>query len=137
MQLVRVFQIRPAAATAGIEGKTEALEFEQALAIGVTQRRHHGNLRLQQGLAEIVFLADRRIRPAPGTIELGDQRLAILDAHLVDAVLITVEGQQPAIAAIAQGVHGVEHRVRSEAGVRSGRGSIHWHHRWPVRDAIG
>ena len=126
-QLVRVFQIRPAAAAARVEGEAEALVPKQGLALRIGQRRHGGDFRLGQGQGEDMLLADRRIAPAAGAVELGDQRRAVFHPHLIDAILIAVQGQQAAIAAIAGGVHGIQHRVRREGVIgvlHRGRGGV-------------
>ncbi|MGV8677847.1 phosphotransferase, partial [Pseudomonas aeruginosa] len=64
------------------QGEAEAGECEQAFAVA-RQRRHHRHLAFRQLGAEGVLLADRRVAPAVRSVELGDQRLAVLDADLV------------------------------------------------------
>jgi hypothetical protein len=71
----------------------------QGLAVA-QQRRHHRNLLRRQFGGKRVLLANRRIAPAAGTIELGDHRLAVLDPDLIDPILVAVERQHPPVAAI-------------------------------------
>ena len=65
-----------------------------------------------------MLLADGRIAPAVRPIELGDQRLAILDADLIHPILIAVERQHPAVAAIAERLDCVQYGLRRELGIR-------------------
>jgi hypothetical protein len=76
-------------------------------------------------LAEGVLLANGRIRPALGPVELGDHRDVILDADLIDPVLVAIEREQVAVGAVTQRVHAVEDHVRFERGERVGRISCH------------
>ena len=63
-----------------------------------------------------MLFQDLRIAPAPGPIELGHHHAPIFQKHLEDAVFIRVQLQQPAVAAQAHGIEGIEHRFRSQAG---------------------
>ncbi|MCY1495524.1 hypothetical protein D9M68_294280 [compost metagenome] len=122
VELVQVARLRRAAAAAGEEGEAKARVLEQAFAV-THQRRHHGHLAFGQFGAEAVLLAYGRIAPALGPVELGDQRFGVLDAHLVDAVLVAVEGEYPRVAEIADTFHGIQYQVGGEVieGVRHGQ----------------
>jgi len=63
-----------------------------------------------------MLFQNRRISPARGAVELGDQRRAVFHARLIDAVLITVEGQQAAVAAQTDAVQRIEHGIGGERG---------------------
>jgi hypothetical protein len=55
-----------------------------------------------------MFFENLLVTPTFGSVELGDQWAAIFDAHLVDAVLIAVQGKSAAItkkAATLDGIH--------------------------------
>src|SRR5690606_41456543 len=92
IQLVQIPGLRRATAPAREQGEAEAAVLEQALAVEA-QGRDHRDLGLGQLESEGVLPADRRIAPALRPLELGEQRVAILAARLVDAVLVAVEGQ--------------------------------------------
>src|SRR5205085_4436141 len=47
-----------------------------------------------------MLFANRRVRPPRGPIELGDEGLSVVEPQLIDAVLITIQCEQPAIAAV-------------------------------------
>ena len=53
--------------------------------------------RARQLRGERVLLLDLRVAPAPGTIDLEHHRAAVVAADAIDAVLIAVQGEQPAI----------------------------------------
>jgi hypothetical protein len=71
--------------------------FVQGLAV-VDQRRDHRHLDVGQFEGELVFFEDGFVGPALRTVELGDQRLGVFDADLIDAVLIAVERQNARVA---------------------------------------
>ncbi|MCY1428486.1 hypothetical protein D9M71_443710 [compost metagenome] len=121
VELVEVARLRRAAAAAREQGEAEAGVFEQRLAV-MQQRRHHRHFAVRQFGGEAVFLADRLVAPAPGAVELGDQRFAFVDAHLVDAVLVAVQREHPRIAAEADAFHRVEDQVWREGGKGMGHG---------------
>ena len=69
---------------------------------------------------EVVFLDDLFIAPAPGTVELRDQRFSLFDTHLVNTVFVTVERRGAAVAAVSQAFDGVHDEARRQVveGVR-------------------
>src|SRR5690606_19073235 len=89
IELIEIARLRGPATAARKQREAKAGMGVERLAVAL-QRRHHGNLPLGQFQAEAVFFEDRRVAPAMGAVELGDQRCAVLDAHLIDAVFIAV-----------------------------------------------
>ncbi|MNP26031.1 hypothetical protein D3C76_1188650 [compost metagenome] len=110
VELVEVARLRSVAAAAGEQGETEALMFEQGAAV-VLHRRNHRHFAVGEFGGEAVLFEDRRIAPAAWAVELGDQRLRVFDAHLIDAVLVAVQRQHPCIAEKADAFHGVQDQV--------------------------
>ncbi|MNZ64080.1 hypothetical protein D3C78_822420 [compost metagenome] len=109
------------AAAAGEQGEAEALVFEQGAAV-VLQRGDHRHFAVGQFGGEAVLFEDGRVAPAAWAVELGDQRLRALDAHLVDAVFVAVQRQHPGIAEKAQAFHGVQDQVGGEGVEGVGHG---------------
>ncbi|MCY1305131.1 hypothetical protein D9M70_549160 [compost metagenome] len=122
VELVQVAWLRRATAAAGEEGEAKAGVFEQAFAFS-HQRRHHRHLALGQFGAEAVLFTYGRVAPALGSVELGDQRLGVLDAHLVDAVLVAVESEYPRIAEVADAFHSIQYQVGGEVIEGVGHGA--------------
>ena len=58
-----------------------------------------------------MFLADLLSAPTVGAIELSDDRITLLNAHLVDTVFIAVECKQRTGGTIALGTHGIKDGV--------------------------
>ena len=88
-----------------------------------------------------MLLGDLRIGPAARAVELGDDRRLVFAPHLVDAVFVAVEREQPAIAADAERIERIEDAVGRECGVRM-REAVHaailGNHDWvPVPDCRG
>jgi hypothetical protein len=106
------------------QGKSKAFVPEQRFPVdahGCDQR----NLRVRQFLRKIVLFLNLRIAPAARTVELGDNGVRILDADLVDAVLVAVQRQQTPIGQQAGGVDGLQHGIRVEPVIGGGiAGSI-------------
>jgi hypothetical protein len=111
-----VLEFRRATAAARKDGEPEAVEFVQRPPARL-ERGHDRDLVRVQLRREGVLLEDLRIAPARGAIELGDDGGSFLQPDLIDAVLVAVERQEPAVASQAQRVHGVQHDVRCEPGI--------------------
>jgi hypothetical protein len=62
------------------------------------QRRHHRNFLLEQKRGKTMLLVDLLPAPARRSVKLGDNRIGLLYAHLVDPVFITVERENSRIA---------------------------------------
>src|ERR1700728_3589206 len=65
-----------------------------------------------------MLFADGRIVPAPRTVEFCDHRRAVLDADLVHPVLVTVELEDPSVAAKSHGLERVENRFGRQLRIR-------------------
>ncbi|MNM88565.1 hypothetical protein D3C81_1007860 [compost metagenome] len=132
------------AAAAREQSETEALVLEQGAAV-VLHRRNHRHLAVGEFGGEAVFFEDRRIAPAAWAVELGDQRLCVFDAHLIDAVLVAVQCQHPGVAEKADAFHCVQDQVGGEGveGVGHGdsgdgrRGAMVAHSNPPNRSYTG
>ena len=126
VKVVEVVELRGVAAPARVEGEAKPVVLPEtgAAVIAVeAQGRHHRQLLLHQGKAERVLLANLFIAPALGAVELGDQRRAVLDAHLIDAVFVAVEGEKAAIAEKPGALHRRHDPLRAQTvkGVLGGR----------------
>jgi hypothetical protein len=84
------------------------------------QRRDHRNLLLLQLQREAVFVEDLRVAPACRAVELRHHRGAVFQHHLEHAVLVGVELQHAAVAALSHALQRVEHALRRQAFVRVG-----------------
>jgi ribonucleoside-diphosphate reductase alpha chain len=99
LQRLAPLEFRHAAAVPRVEGEAEAgVAVQRGARQG--QRRHHRDFARRQVQGEVVFLLDRRVAPARRTVELGDQRRRVLDADLIDAVLVAVQRQQAAVGGV-------------------------------------
>jgi hypothetical protein len=91
-------------------------ETELAVAVqarpAMAQRRDDRDVAGRQLEGEAMLLQDRRVAPAPRPVELDHDGPVVLEADLVDAVLVAVQGQQPAVAAQPEALHRVEDVVR-------------------------
>ena len=113
-KIVLVVQLRRTAAATGKQAETMVAEGVQSLLALVDERGHHRQFLFQQFSTEGMLFEDLRVAPATRAIELGDQRVAVFDADLINAVLVGVEGQDAAIAAMAQGLDRVHDEVRRQ-----------------------
>ncbi len=66
-----------------------------------------------------MFFEDRRIAPAARAVKLDDDRIGIFYPDLVDAVLIAVEREDAAVAAVAGRLQGVQNHLRERARRRA------------------
>ncbi|MNY26103.1 hypothetical protein D3C86_1599310 [compost metagenome] len=123
IELLQIARLRCAAAAPREQGEAKAGVLEQGFAVA-HQWRHHRHLALGQLEGEAVLLANRRVGPALRPVELGDQRRFVLDAHLVDAVLVAVECQYARIAEVAKALHGIQHQVGGQCGKWVGHGRL-------------
>ena len=113
-QVLVVVELRRVPPWPRVEGKAEPLVMEEALARLVSAGRHHRQLVLGQLEAELVLLDDLLVAPAPGAVKLGDQRLPLVDPHLVDAVFVAVQRGGAAIAAVPLALHGIHDEARGK-----------------------
>lgn len=113
-QVVEVVKLRSVSALARVQGELEITVREQAVSIFVLQRGNHRQFVFDQLKTELVFLQNLRAAPPVGTVELDHQRIAILDADLVDPVFIAVERKGPVVADITQAFDGVHDQARGQ-----------------------
>src|SRR5450631_3668886 len=60
--------------------------------------------------------------PAFGTVKLGNQRLPLVNAHLVDAVLVAVQRKGAAVTAKTLAFDGIHDEIRGECVERMSSG---------------
>jgi hypothetical protein len=99
-----------------VDGEAETLVGVERAARDVA-RRHGRHLGVGELANERMLLADLRVAPAAGTVELDDDRRAVVEHRLVDAVLVAPERDQAAVAANADGLEGIEDEVGRERRV--------------------
>src|SRR6202165_53689 len=111
-----VFQLGAAPAAARVDRKAET-----AMLAGKGWRDGRYFM-LRQFPGKGMFFGDLRRAPAARTVELQHHCSAVFQPDLVDAVLVAVQREQPAVGAKAGAVAGVEHDVGRErrVGVRQG-----------------
>jgi hypothetical protein len=85
-------QLRPVAALARVQGKTETTGMQQCAAIQL-QRGYNRQLLLSQLKGEGMLFQYGFIAPASWPVKFCNQRFTILDADLVNTVFITVQCQ--------------------------------------------
>ena len=127
---VRVLELRRAPAAAWVYGDAVAAAFVQRAFVGEHQGGDDRKLASCKLDYECVLFEDLGVAPAARPVELGDQRLVILDAELVDAVLVAVQRLQPAVGAQARALQRIEHRVGSQpriGRVFAVRKGVLWH----------
>ena len=66
---------------------------------------------------EAVLLEDLGFAAAPRAVELGDDRAFVLDAVVVDTILVAVQCKKTAVAVIAEVLKRLENVVRLQVGV--------------------
>ena len=77
---------------------------------------------IEQEAGKAVFLVDLFATPAMRAIKLDDHRRIVLDADLVDAVFVTVEGKDARVAESTGGFHRGDHLVRGQARIGMNQG---------------
>jgi hypothetical protein len=111
-----VSQFRRAATAARAQGEAvTAMGLEGPPQDG--QGRHRRDLPFRQFQGEGVLLQDGRVRPAARAVELGDKGRTLLDADLINPVLVAIEGQQPTIGDQPQGFDRIQDAVGTQIGV--------------------
>ncbi len=112
-----VLELRRPAAAAREDGEAEAGEFVQGF-FADHPRGDDGNFALGQLDGKGMVLEDLRVAPAIGAVELRHHVGVVLQAHLVDAVLVAVEREQAPVAAQADALERIQHRVGRQAFIR-------------------
>ena len=134
VELVQIARFWCPTAAPREQRKPKAGVLEQGFAIA-HQWRHHRHFVLGQLKAKAVLLADRGIRPALRAIELGDQRLLVVDADLIYPVFVAVERQHAGVGQIANAFNGIQHQVWSQGSKWVAHGSVRMAWRTSVRHA--
>ncbi len=98
-----VIEIRRPAALAWRHRDSERACMVQRPAIEA-ERGNDGNLQCCKFLRERMFFEDRGVAPATGSVKFGNDRRGILDADLVDPILVAVQRQKASVAAQAEPV---------------------------------
>src|SRR6185503_16303947 len=122
LERLGVAELGRAAAAARINGKAKTAE--RARSAG----SDHRYLALGELAREGVLLFDLRVAPATRPVELGDHGGFFLQPHLVDAVLVAREREQPPVGSQPERRDRVEHHFRREGGIR-----VHWRIVFPWR----
>ncbi len=89
-QVVQVVKLGGVTSLAGVEGITEAVKVEEAVAGFVNDRCNDRQFVLDQFKTESMLFNNLFVTPASGAVKLGDQRLTVFNAHLVNTIFITV-----------------------------------------------
>ena len=84
------------------------------------ERRHDRDFVLGQLERERVFLEDLPVAPSAGPVELRHHDRAVVLPDLVDAVLVTVQREQPSIGTQPGGLDRVEQVFGSEVVIGGG-----------------
>ena len=79
-------------------------------------RRGHRNLLLRELESEFMLFQDLLIAPAPGAIELDDHGRGVGATDPIDAVLIAVERELPAIGLKSQSLSRIDDHIGRQAG---------------------
>ena len=111
-EVVGRFELRRAPALPRIQRETETGVMLQCGIIHIYWR-DDGQFRDGEFGRERMFLEDGRIAPAPGAIKLGHDRRSILDAHLIHAILETVQREQTSVGIYTGRFDGIDHRIRA------------------------
>ena len=103
----------------GKDGNPVALGLVQGPAINGYWRNDRQAV-IDQLLCESMFFKDLWSRPALRSIKLHDDRVRILDAHLVNPILIAIEGQQAEVTAQADRLDATDDAIRGQPVVGMG-----------------
>ena len=106
----------------GEERKAEIAVRQQRPAIEFEWHRHRKITR-GQFAGKSVFLENLLVRPAPRPVEFCDERRSLRSANPVYTVLVTVEGEEPAVDVDTARAHRIEHEIGRQVCKRS-RGSM-------------
>ena len=110
-------ELRPVPALPRIDRVAKAVRLVQR-AVADDLGRNHRHLGRRKLERESVLLEDRGRRPASRPVELDHHRRRVLAPDLVHAVLVAVQRQHAPVAAVADGLDGLDHDVRRQRGVR-------------------
>ncbi len=116
LAIVLVPELRPLAAAARIDRKSISAEdrhgtIAQPSSRRGVERRDDRNLRGGEFARERMLLGDRRIGPAPGAVELHDDRIGILETDLEHPVFVAAEREYPAVARESRRFDGIHDQI--------------------------
>jgi hypothetical protein len=107
-QIVEIVELRCVPALARIKGKTEVTEMKKTFTALVKHWGDDRQFMFYQLKTELVLFENLLVTPTFGAVELGYQWTPLFDTHLIDAVLVAVQGKSAAItkkAATLDGIH--------------------------------
>lgn len=113
-QVVQVVELRGVSTLARIQGEAKAVVVKETLAASVGAWSYHRQFMFRQFKTEGVLFDDLAVAPAAGAVKLGNDGLAVFNPNLVNAVLVAVQGQGAAIAAIPLAFDGVHYEGGGE-----------------------
>jgi hypothetical protein len=113
LQHARRIRLRSAAAAAWEDGQAEGPPVVQGDAVAL-EGRDHRNFPLLELQRVPMLLENRLVAPAARPVELGDDRLRVLQPDAVDAVLVAVEREEAAVAREAQFLERLQDVVRAQ-----------------------
>jgi hypothetical protein len=108
------------AAAPRIDGESKGAERLQCAA-GERDRGDDGNFARRELCNERMLFVDCCIRPARRTVELRHDRMGVLDAYLVDTILVASKRNQPAVAAQPDAIKRIQHAVGGQLRIRMRR----------------
>lgn len=82
------------------------------------ERGDDRNFLLRERQGEGVLFEDGVVGPTLRTVELRDERRAVFHSHLINAVLVAIEGEQTSVAKTPKLFHGGNDRVGEQRGER-------------------
>ena len=120
-QLFRIFKIRGASTASFKQGEAEFSEIPQRISAVIGNGWHQIYLPRRQIQRKGVLFQNRLRAPAVRTIELGDERVAVVQTQLIYPVLKTVHLEQAAITMQPLAFNGSKNLFRSKVLITSGR----------------
>jgi hypothetical protein len=118
LQIVVVELGCPATATL-VHGESKACRFEQGFS-SVHKWRDDRQVAVSKLHCETVFFCYLRVAPTPRSVEFGDHWPVIFNTDLIDPIFVTIEREEPTVAAVADVLQGRNNLFRLQIGVRKG-----------------
>lgn len=116
-QVVGVLQINRASREALENRHAESVKGNEGLTLEC-DRGTHRNIEIAQLARERVLLANLRIAPASRSIELNDQAITALDAHLINPILVAVQREDACITGVAKRLDGIDDEIGAQRRIR-------------------
>jgi hypothetical protein len=121
MQMIEIIELRCATTLARIYRKHEIIVHRQGRILVIDadyQWGYHRDFIIEEELGEAMLLVYLLFAPAIRPIEFDDYRLIVFDANLVDAILVTVQGQDAGIAEPACRFDRCDYMIGGKPGIR-------------------